>query len=542
MPKNMLHLILQHPRFSVTVLFLIAELVINPIGEFPLNDDWAYAKSMQSFLQSGKIHFSFWQAIPGLSQFFTGILFCKIFGFSFTLLRLISVFCQIIMIALFDGNLKYFGIDASKRVIILLLFVFNPLTISLSNSFLPDIFQLFLGLIAFHFMLMFIKTDKIYYYLFFIAFCLFATLNRQTGMAIPLTFGIIFFISSNKSLKKISLALFPFIVSLFGVITFEQLAKSRNILPANYGLQLNNIFQFVTDPSFDKIKVFGYYFITSTLCLGLFILPLTVSNLKFHLQKIRESLILKCIFGAYMALITIKVIYSGNPLPFVGNMLYHAGIGPVILTGFNTEELLQLSTASKVAWIILNFIGGISFFISITSIVNGLPGIKQSKTKLSGYFFIFLSALYLLPVCVSYANDRYLLFLLPFYFLAYFLSGGIKINNRLFVICFLPLFYFSVAGTHDYMAMNKARKQATDHLTKDLKITPDRIDGGFEFNGWHLAGTKNYIPSHAGRWWWIDKDDYIVTPVKLPDYSIESEYYFSSWISFSFDKIYVLKK
>jgi hypothetical protein len=45
------------------------------------------------------------------------------------------------------------------------------------------------------------------------------------------------------------------------------------------------------------------------------------------------------------------------------------------------------------------------------------------------------------------------------------------------------------------------------------------------------------------RWWWIVKDDYIVTPIgKRKGYSIESRYPFKSYVSFPFETIYVLKK
>ena len=71
----------------------------------------------------------------------------------------------------------------------------------------------------------------------------------------------------------------------------------------------------------------------------------------------------------------------------------------------------------------------------------------------------------------------------------------------------------------------------------------NRIDGGFEFNGWYLADKeKNYDPSHKGRWWWIDKDDFIVSPATKEGYSIESEYTLDTWIPYNINKIYALQK
>lgn len=93
------------------------------------------------------------------------------------------------------------------------------------------------------------------------------------------------------------------------------------------------------------------------------------------------------------------------------------------------------------------------------------------------------------------------------------------------------------------MSLNKAREKATQHLTNELKINPRQIDGGFEFNGWYLSEEgKNYIPSHTGRWWWIDKDDYIISTVRLADYLVESEIPIKTISPSSFDTVFVLKK
>jgi len=63
--------------------------LVNPIGEFPLNDNWVYALGVQSILQTGRFE------LPGLvpsgpnvfAQAYWGTLFGLPLGFSFTALR-----------------------------------------------------------------------------------------------------------------------------------------------------------------------------------------------------------------------------------------------------------------------------------------------------------------------------------------------------------------------------------------------------------------------------------------------------------------------
>ena len=118
--------------------------------------------------------------------------------------------------------------------------------------------------------------------------------------------------------------------------------------------------------------------------------------------------------------------------------------------------------------------------------------------------------------------------------------------NFLLVFVFVPFFViwsgYSLLATYDYFSLNKARWSALKHLTLDVKIPPKNIDGGFEFNGYYLSEKPSYDPLHKNRWWWVEDDTYIVSPVKRKGYRIISIYPFKSYFSYSFDRLFVLKK
>ena len=69
-------------------LFLIAEIIINPIGEFSLNDDWSYTKSVETLNNTGVFEIGYWPAMTLYAHVLWGLLFVKVFGFSFTVLRI----------------------------------------------------------------------------------------------------------------------------------------------------------------------------------------------------------------------------------------------------------------------------------------------------------------------------------------------------------------------------------------------------------------------------------------------------------------------
>ena len=525
----------------VSILFLVVELIVNPFGEFPLNDDWAYSKLINNCLIKGEFKYSNWQAIPGLPQFAVGLAIAKVFGFSFTVLRLTTILITLLMIFIFNTCLNENKIKPILKVFILLTFVFNPLIINLSNTFLPDIIQLFFCLLAFKALIRFTKKENAFNFILFIFFTLLGTLNRQSALALPLIFALIYIYKSPKTAIKFLVALLPLIVNVLALIITESLLKSYHTLPANYNLQLQNILNSVSHPTFNIIKSTAYYFICSTMCLGLFILPLVILNFKKHFKMMRNSIVSKSIFLIYIALIVLKIILSENVFPFTGNMFYHLGLGPIILTGFNTDQPSEISFIAKTLWVILNFVGGIGFYFSINSIVKQIRSSCNLDIRTPGLFFIFLLVFYLLPVCMNYANDRYLIFVLPFYILSYVLSIDNNGSNLFFVALFSPMLYFSVASTHDYLEVNRMRWNASNYLIKKLRISPEKIDGGFEFNAWYFSETGNYIPSHKGRWWWVGQPKYIISLKVIKGAVVESEFKFNSLLFSENNKIYVLR-
>ena len=60
------------------------------------------------------------------------------------------------------------------------------------------------------------------------------------------------------------------------------------------------------------------------------------------------------------------------------------------------------------------------------------------------------------------------------------------------------------------MALKRSQTQALNYLTKDLKVSPNHIDGGFEFNGYHCF-SRDFLPEEGKSWWWVDEEDYVIT-------------------------------
>lgn len=535
-------ILLRYNWLLVCLCFVLIEFLIYPVGEFPLNDDWAYSKAVYEYVTFGKLKFSNLIAIPFISQFFIGVGVCKVFGFSHFILRLISIVTTLLSIYILNLILKKIDVKSHLHFFILIIFAFNPLVLSMGNTFLPDPIILFFSVISFYFMVNFFTTKKKWNLYFFVVFTVLGTLNRQTGVLIPFAFGIIFFISNPKTLKNIFFSISPLIINIIALYIYKKVAGHYEIIPGNYNLQLKGILKIISEPSLASFFLVCVNFLTSIICLGILILPLTISNYRTHLSQIKKVLISKIIFIVFILGLFVKTMFTVHVLPFNGNIFYQIGIGPIIITGFNSQVIPEFSFYERIVYMVITIIGGTSFFFAFYSlIVSFLKAWKEKISSISGFFILLIFA-YLIPICFHYANDRYLLFLIPFFFIAYVRSFEFELNKFWFLVSFLPIFSFSVLCTYDYINFHKTKSKALNHLTNELHISPELIDGGFEFNAWYFSDVVRYNPSINKRWWYIYKDDYIVSPKKRKGYTIESEYPLKSFISFSFKQLYVLKK
>jgi len=124
---------------------------------------------------------------------------------------------------------------------------------------------------------------------------------------------------------------------------------------------------------------------------------------------------------------------------------------------------------------------------------------------------------------------------------------------------------FSVAATHDYLSWNRARWKALTDLMLEQHVTPEHIDGGFEFNAWYLysrsytnelfsladklaqnrAGLDVKVGTQPARnksWWWVYGDDFVVTLGPVPGFTELKRYHFPRWLPPGEGSILVLRR
>jgi len=84
-------------------------------------------------------------------------------------------------------------------------------------------------------------------------------------------------------------------------------------------------------------------------------------------------------------------------------------------------------------------------------------------------------------------------------------------------------------ATHDYFAWNRARWDAI-HAAEGLGATPSTLDGGFEYNAYHLFEVRPHVRRPGKSWWWVQDDRYVVAFSVVPGYVERAQFPVKRWL------------
>lgn len=119
-----------------------------PVAEMGFIDDWSYIKTAQVFAQTGHFVYNGWATAMLGWQIVWGALFLKLFGFSFTVVRLSMLPVDVASIFLFHAVLVRFGINPRNAVVGTLTLGLSPLFLPLAASYMTDVAGLFIILLC----------------------------------------------------------------------------------------------------------------------------------------------------------------------------------------------------------------------------------------------------------------------------------------------------------------------------------------------------------------------------------------------------------
>lgn len=501
--------IFRSDAFALLFIWMLILLIVNPVGNFPLNDDWAYAQIVKRFIETGVYDLGFW---PGMSLFthvMWGSLFCKLFGFSFTVLRCATLVLAIIGSLVFLSLMKDLNRDSWNQRISVLVLIFNPFFFLLAFSYMTDVPFVVMILIAVFFFKKAFERDRYRDWALALLFSVLAILTRQLALILPIAFGagMVLRFRDPKHLILAAVLLLGCFGSLYGYTSYMEATVG---LPPPFG-RPESLFERL-DPGFilGQIKHRGgihlFYW-------NVFLLPL-LALLNYSLKRTRRDLLL--LAGATLVC-AYFFFFSWNLIP-IGNIFYVKGFGPMTFADIQ-KGYARAEHISRFGWGLIEASAAVGSVFFLYYVSKKIASAVRNWRSFSGIHFWKLSIGLLLlgysafMLIDHHKFDRYFFPVYPLLIILLTSRQGnpsISIFRKaLSVGTLLVMAVFSVIATNDYLSWQEARWTALTELVEEQHISPHRIDGGFEFNGWYETGPQNPGSNRdAKSWWFVDGDEY----------------------------------
>jgi hypothetical protein len=545
---------------AIASLWFISLTITNPLGDFPLNDDWSFGLAARHFIDYGDFRPTGWTAMPLITHVLWGSLFCLPTGFSFEALRFSTL--TISLIGIFGTYLLIRELKGSRwlAVIVALTITFNPIYFALSNTFMTDIPFSATMILAVLFLVRSLKNDSDFDLLFGSIFIVAATLNRQLGIVVPFAFAVSFFLKNGFTNRVLVRAIIPLIFCIGALLVFKHWLTATDRLPVRYSQNNDMLIQKLTDPG--MLSEFVKNAFKAVLYLGWFLSPVLIlyfGRIWFnHKGRLATRITLVITASILLGMLSLILWQSQHLMPLSGNIINTAGIGPFTLRDTDILNAPHLATLPASFWLIitaLSLLGG-ALLMSTASIIS----IRLSPAFWSGKMnssqavstFLFLSTVvYVIPLLFKGFFDRYLVPVIPFLaaniacLLVEDQTQSCRTGEKLFHVVVLVLIIlfsvFSVCGTRDYLTWNRTRWEILNDLMESKRAKAEDIDGGFEFNGLYMYDPV-YHQKPDKSWWWVKGDKFVVSFGAIPGYSVIREYKYRQWMPLNNGSIMLLEK
>lgn len=564
----------------LTLFWLLLIIVVNPIGNFPLNDDWAFGWTVKTLLTTGQFYLSDWTAPNLLPQGLFGTLFTLPFGFSFTALRFSTLTLGLLGVLATYGLLREVNAGLGTALCGALILALNPLYFPLANSFMTDIPSFTFFMASIYCMIRGLKRRSTLLLGIGILLTFIAILNRQSSVIIIPAFILAYFRSNGISTRTICTAIIIGVSAIVVYVSYSQWLEFAGRTPIMYNMQINQLLASYSRGIFDIAKTYAWNIVIIGVYAGLFLFPLSIILFAIQYKNLSPWQKQMEVLPALFVVATAAIFFATNkPMPLIGNILNFADVGGQSLSGY--DSFLEPASIALIrqGWQLLTVLGviGAALLLNCVLVITSQQlGSDHYAKKLStnsetgsNWLLIFITALilmYFLGIAGldrSYWFDRYLILFLPLVMMGASISTAKLRNSKIGsgAICgavVLLLFYggVTIAGTHDHLASNRVLWQALKNTMEDGKVRPDQIDGGFEFNGWYFgnklticnpaykasAGRTKVTPSDFKCLFDNERWQYRVSYEPEAGFNIEDEYHFRRWLPWRDQTVYVLRR
>jgi len=510
----------------LTAAFALAVIAIDPRGNFPLDDDWGVGFTTFTLLHSGRIELSPFASATAYLQFAWGALWAGLFGETFTVLRCATLTLSLGSTLLAFFLLRYAGVRTRLALFGAAALLFHPLFFWASFTSMTHVPFVFLSLVA---MSLFVRAWD------------------REGVWLALAFAATVASFFTRQFAVLN-ALAPLMVALLArrrkiawtyagaLAVFALLAASGLLVGSKKELLLHR-------PSLSGIAFrAGHYIFFNWQNVALFFAPLL---LLFLLSRNRMPL--SRVAAAVCAVVFVLAAWRMTfvvrmPIPYMnsGNVFTDFGLGPPTLRDVFTLRMphpFALPWGVKAGLMLLSTAGAIA---AAALTVRAL----RVDVPLARYCAVYLAGGTAIAAFMSIYFDRYSIDTAwPFAILLTLLASTATLTRAARIAAAAALavaIIFSVCGTAEYLAWNRARWAAYTNL-RAHGVTLEQMDGGYEINALLAlrAGRKDLGKPGVG----VVDDQYILTFNRnVPGYRALAAYGYPRWLGLARGAVYVQRR
>jgi hypothetical protein len=520
------------PLLVVLGFFLCSSLLVSPLRNVPVIDDWTYAWSVEHLLTTGRLAVLDNSSSYTVLETYWGALWASVLGFSFGVLRLSTVALGAAGCGALYLLLRELGLDRHRSLLGALVLAANPIFFVLAFSFMTDVPFLSLTLFALLCYAAGLRRDRPAWLWAGSIFAVGAFLSRQIGAVTPLAV-VPCLLWRRTGRSGLWQRLLPVAVALAAIFLLQLWMTHSLGRPSDMQRRLENLSYLNLVSARDYLGESFFMLLQVTF----YLFPLLLAGISLqgrHRLLIGAVLVpviaalLWWFSGEIPSPIQVGGTWSLRELAIVRGLIQGKPPEPAPLDGFTWPARAVM-------------------LISAAALISGAFGIKVRELTRPEVMLLTYGLLQLVLINVLWLHyDRYALVLVPP--LIYFaLKVSLRTGLRRFMVWggLVLLAFVSVTGTWDALRFNQACLDAFRRL-RERGIPAADIDAGYSLTGWTLyAHPENLPPGIDARtdapWVTSDRElPYVISNSPLPGHKVIEE---ASWAGLpwaSSNRLYVL--
>jgi len=485
----------RRPELLVALVILASTLLVWPFGDYLVDDDWAYTRSLSILAEEGRLQILGWNPMTLVVHLAWGWLFTSVLGFSFSAAKLSTVALLLVECLALISILRHMGARESTLAMAALALLFCPVHFFQSFLYATDVPTLAWTTLSLLFYLRGLAgargpshRDLVLGSLF----CALAFGVRQGGILVAAALFLHLLVFERVRLREPRTWLACFGVPLVAAAALQLWYHGVHGPTRAYLDSLERIFGYLENVGPAQV---AYVVYTLFAYLALPLLPLVVA-LPFSgwLPRFESGAVARragpAIVGAAILLFAWMTFVRERPFPYLHNKITRFGF-------LSPNELIvgarEVLWGPELAWglSVALLVAGAVFVLRWSAAPQGEAAEADSQVFRTAAFRLL--SLYLALV-LGYSAltfgivfDRHLLVLAPPALLL--LAGGLdpleSFRPVRFALCLLPLAFYDIAATHDVHAFSRAAFAAGRDLVEQGVDVSD-IDAGYAFDGWHM--------------------------------------------------------